>query len=72
MSWQPTGSKVSPLRRLWWSVRLWNGGTTVTWLAFAGLRIYQTGSARFVVLGALGLVQAAIVLRLIFPGRNAS
>lgn len=72
MGWQPTGSKVSPLRRLWWGVRLWNGGTTVAWLALAGLRTYQTGSVRFAVLGALGLIQAAIVLRLIFPGRNAS
>lgn len=72
MGWQPTGSKVSPLRRLWWGVRVWNGGTTIAWLALAGVRIYQTGSARFFVLGVLGLVQAAVVLRLMLPGRNAS
>lgn len=72
MGWQPTGSKVSPLRRLWWGVRLWNGGTAVAWLVLAGLRIYQTGTFRFAVLGGFGLVQAAIVLRLMFPGRDAS
>lgn len=72
MSWQPTGGKVSPLRRLWWGVRLWSGGMTAAWLALAAFRINQTHSPRFVMLGLFGLVQAAIVMRVIFPGRKAA
>lgn len=72
MSWQPTGGKVSPLRRLWWGVRLWSGGMTAAWVCLAALRIYQTHSPRFAVLGLFGVIQAAIVLRVIFPGRKAT
>jgi cellulose synthase (UDP-forming) len=72
MGWQPTGSKVSPLRRLWWGVRVWNGGATVAWVALAAWRIHQTHSPRFAVLGAFGLIQAAIVFRVIFPGKRAA
>ncbi len=71
MGWQPSGGKVSPLKRLWWGIRIWNGGMALAWLVLAG-RIHQTSSARFAVLGMFGAVYAAIVLRVLLPGRKAA
>lgn len=72
MGWQPSGGKVSPLKRLWWGIRIWNGGMALAWLVLAGWRIHQTSSARFAVLGVFGAVYAAIVLRVLLPGRKAA
>src|ERR1022692_2630448 len=72
MSWQPTRGPADPSRRFWWGVTLWNGTLALTWLILAGWRIEQTGSLRFGVVAALGLLNALIVGRLIFPGRNGA
>ncbi len=50
---------------------MWNGTLALVWLVLAAWRIEQTGSPRFAVLGAFGVVNALIVARLVFPGKNA-
>lgn len=72
MSWQPTRGPGDATRRFWWGVTVWNGGLALAWLSLAGWRIDQTGSVRFVVVAAFGVVNALIVGRLILPGRNAA
>jgi hypothetical protein len=53
-------------------VTLWNGSLAIAWFALAAWRIEQTGSARFAFVGLLGVVNALVVGRLIFPGRKAA
>jgi cellulose synthase (UDP-forming) len=72
MSWQPTRGPGDATRRFWWGVTLWNGTLCLTWLGLAAWRIEQTGSLRFGVVAVFGLLNAFIVARLIFPGRNAT
>ena len=72
MSWQPTRGPGDAPGRFWWGVTFWNGGLALTWLGLAAWRIEQTDSARFGVLALLGVLNAFIVGRLIFPGRNAT
>ncbi len=72
MSWQPSRGPADATRRFWWGVTLWNGSLAVAWLVLAAWRIEQTGSARFAVVGLLGVVNALVVGRLIFPGRKAA
>jgi cellulose synthase (UDP-forming) len=68
MSWQPTRGPGDATRRFWWGVTLWNGTLAVAWLGLAAWRIEQTGSLRFGVVAAFGVLNAIIVGRLIFPG----
>jgi hypothetical protein len=42
----------------------------VAWLGLAAWRIMQTGSSRFAIVLAFGVINAAIVTRLVFPGRQ--
>jgi cellulose synthase (UDP-forming) len=72
MQWQPTGGTVSPVRRLWVGMITWNGGSAVAWLGLAIWRIVEFHSMEFAILCALGVLYFAIVLRVLFPGRNAS
>jgi cellulose synthase (UDP-forming) len=72
MSWQPSRGPGDATRRFWWGVTLWNGSLAIAWFALAAWRIEQTGSARFAFVGLLGVVNALVVGRLIFPGRNAA
>jgi cellulose synthase (UDP-forming) len=72
MSWTPTRQAADATRRFWWGVTIWNGGLALLWVGLAGWRIAQTGSWRFAVVTALGLVNLAIVGRLVFPGRVSS
>jgi cellulose synthase (UDP-forming) len=71
MSWQPTRGPGDATPRFWLGVTLWNGTLALVWLALAAWRIEQTGSLRFAVVGAFGLVNALIVARLVVPGKNA-
>jgi cellulose synthase (UDP-forming) len=71
MSWQPTRGPADATRRFWWGVTLWNGTLAFTWLALAAWRLEQTGSLRFTVVTALGVINAIIIGRLIFPGKKA-
>ncbi len=72
MSWQPTRGPGDATRRFWWGVTLWNGTLALTWLGLAFWRIEQTGSVRFGVVAVFGVLNALIVARLIFPGRNVT
>jgi cellulose synthase (UDP-forming) len=72
MSWQPSRGPGDATRRFWWGVTLWNGTIALAWLALAAWRIEQTGSWRFTVVAAFGVVNAVIVGRLIFPGKKAA
>jgi cellulose synthase (UDP-forming) len=72
MSWQPSRGPGDATRRFWRGVTLWNGTLAAAWLGLAGWRIEQTGSPRFAVVGLLGVLNAVIVVRLIFPGRKAT
>jgi cellulose synthase (UDP-forming) len=71
MSWQPTRGPGDATPRFWLGVTLWNGTLALAWLALAAWRIEQTGSPRFAVVAAFGVVNALIVARLVFPGKNA-
>jgi cellulose synthase (UDP-forming) len=72
MGWQPSGGKVSPLKRLWWGIRIWNGSMALAWIGLAAWRIHETGSDRFMLLGAFGTIYAAVLLRVLLPGKKAS
>ena len=72
MSWQPTRGPGDATRRFWRGVTMWNGTLALTWLSLAAWRIEQTGSSRFGVVAVLGILNAVIVGRLIFPGKKAT
>jgi cellulose synthase (UDP-forming) len=72
MSWQATGAGVSSVRRFWWGVRLYNLTAVTVWLGLVGWRMTQLPPARLTIVTISGLINAAIVLRVIFPGRNAA
>jgi cellulose synthase (UDP-forming) len=59
MAWQATGGGVSPVRRLWAGLWIWNGGTAVAWLGLAALRSWQSGPERFSLITVFGLLYAA-------------
>jgi cellulose synthase (UDP-forming) len=70
MQWQPSGGGVSPVRRFWVWLSIWNGGTAASWLALAGWRIYQYGPGRFWLIALFGLIYAGTVLRIFIPARR--
>ena len=72
MSWQPTRGPGDAIRRFWWGVTLWNGTLPLSWLSLVAWRIAQTGSLRFGVVAAFGVLNALVVGRLIFPGRKTA
>jgi len=71
MSWQPSRGPGDATRRFRKAVLGWNGSLALAWLLLAGWRIAQTPSPRFAVVAILGIVNAVIIARVIFPGRNA-
>lgn len=71
MSWQPTGAGVSPVRRFWWGVRLWNLTAVAVWLGLIVWRATMFPPSRFTIVCVGGVINAAVVLRVVFPGRNA-
>jgi len=62
MAWQPTGSSVSPVRRLWAALIVWNCGTAMVWLGLAALRSLQYETLRFTVIFLFGLMYVAPVV----------
>ncbi len=68
MSWHPSRTPGSSLRRFRLGVRWWSGGAAVLWLWLAIWRTVTVGSARFAVLLFFGILNAAVVGRVIFPG----
>ena len=71
MSWQPSRGPGDATRRFWWGVT--RGTARSPGLAGAcRLAHKQTGSLRFAAVAAFGVVNALIVGRLIFPGKQAA
>jgi cellulose synthase (UDP-forming) len=66
LKWQPSGARVNRVRRLWWSLIIWNGGIAVLWLVLTGYRIEQTHSLQFLIIGVTGLVNASVTVRAIY------
>lgn len=62
MAWQPTGTSVSPVQRLWAALVVWNCGTAVAWLGLAALRSWQYRTDRFAVIFLFGLIYVAPVV----------
>jgi cellulose synthase (UDP-forming) len=72
MSWQATGARVTSVRRFWWGVRLYNLTAVVVWLGLIGWRMTEISPGRLTIVTISGLINAAIVLRVVFPGKNAA
>jgi cellulose synthase (UDP-forming) len=72
MQWQPTGAGVSPVRRFWLGMRMWNLPAVTVWLTLISWRMTMIPPGRFTVITISGLLNAAIVLRVIFPGSKAT
>jgi hypothetical protein len=72
MSWHPTRTPGSSLRRFRLGVTWWSGGAAVVWLGLAGWRMVSpaggTGSWQFAVLLFFGLLNFVVVSRVIIPG----
>jgi cellulose synthase (UDP-forming) len=68
MGWHPTRTPGSSLRRFRLGVRWWSGGMALLWMALAIWRTVTPGSLRFAVLLLFGLLNLAVVSRVIFPG----
>jgi cellulose synthase/poly-beta-1,6-N-acetylglucosamine synthase-like glycosyltransferase len=68
MSWQPTRTPGSSLRRFRIGVTWWSGGMALLWLVLAVWRTMTLGSLKFTVLLVFGLLNLAVVSRVIFPG----
>jgi len=70
MGWHPSRTPGSSLRRFRLWVTGWSGGLALVW---AGLAIWRTatfGSSKFAVVLFFGLLNLAVVARVIFPGKK--
>jgi cellulose synthase (UDP-forming) len=72
MSWHPSRTPGSSLRRFRLGVRWWSGIAALLWLTLAIWRTATTGSPRFGVLLLFGVLNVAVVGRVIFPGGKAA
>jgi cellulose synthase (UDP-forming) len=72
MSWHPSRTPGSALRRFRVGVTGWSGGTALLWVGLALWRTLSTGSAQFAVLALFGMLNLAVVSRVIFPGDRAA
>ena len=70
MSWHPTRTPGSSLRRFRLGVTCWSGGMALLWVALATWRTVTLGTAQFAVVLAFGLLNLAVVSRVIFPGEQ--
>jgi cellulose synthase/poly-beta-1,6-N-acetylglucosamine synthase-like glycosyltransferase len=68
MSWHPTRTPGSSLRRFRIGITWWSGSAAVLWLALAIWRTVTLGSLQFAVLLFFGAFNFAVVGRVIFPG----
>jgi cellulose synthase (UDP-forming) len=71
VAWQPTGGSVSPVRRLWAALVVWNCGTAVAWLGLAALRSWQYRTDRFAVIFLFGLMYLAPVAWTLWDRRGS-
>jgi cellulose synthase (UDP-forming) len=72
MSWHPSRTPGSALRRFRACVIGWSGGTALLWAALAIWRTLTLGSAQFAVLVFFGILNLAVVSRVIFPGARTA
>ena len=72
MGWHPSRTPGSTLRRFRAWVTGWSGGTALLWVALAIWRTVTYGSWQFAVLVFFGMLNLAIVGRVIFPGNAAA
>jgi cellulose synthase (UDP-forming) len=72
MSWHPTRTPGSSLRRFRLGIRWWSGSAAVLWVALAIWRTVTLGSLQFAVLLFFGLLNLAMVSRVILPGGQAA
>jgi cellulose synthase (UDP-forming) len=70
MSWQPSRGPGDATRRFRKAVVGWNGTLALAWLGLALWRVAQTHSDRFAVIALFGAVNVAVIMRIIFPGRE--
>jgi cellulose synthase (UDP-forming) len=68
MSWHPSRTPGSSLRRFRIGVTWWSGGAAALWATLAIWRTLTAGSLRFAVLLLFGVINLAVVSRVIFPG----
>lgn len=71
MSWQPARGPGDATRRFRKAVLFWNGSLAAAWLLLAVWRGLSTGSIRFGAIAVFGVVNAAMVARVVFPGADA-
>ncbi len=68
MSWHPTRTPGSSLRRFRIGITWWSGSVAGLWLALAIWRTVTLGSSQIAVLLFFGAINLAAVSRVIFPG----
>jgi cellulose synthase/poly-beta-1,6-N-acetylglucosamine synthase-like glycosyltransferase len=68
MAWDATLGPSSSLPRFRIGVTWWSGGMALLWVVLAVWRTMTFGSLRFAVLLVFGLLNLAVVSRVIFPG----
>jgi cellulose synthase (UDP-forming) len=72
MSWHPTRTPGSSLRRFRLGITCWSGSAAVLWFALAVWRTVTLSSPQFGVLLFFGLINLAAVGCVIFPGGRAA
>jgi cellulose synthase (UDP-forming) len=72
MSWHPTRTPGSSLPRFRLGVTWWSGGIALLWLGLALWRTITHGSPQFAVLLFFGVLNLAVVGRVVFPGSQAA
>ena len=72
MSWHPTRTPGSSLPRFRIGVTGWSGGIALLWLVLAVWRMATLGAPQFAVLLFFGVLNLAVVARVIFPGARAA
>jgi cellulose synthase (UDP-forming) len=68
MGWHPSRTPGTSLRRFRIGVTGWSGGVALLWAALAIWRTVTMASSQFAVLVFFGLLNLAVVSRVIFPG----
>jgi hypothetical protein len=71
MSWHPTREPGSSLPRFRIGVTWWSGGMALLWVLLAIWRV-ASGTWQCAVLLFFGLLNLAVVSRVIFPGETAA
>ena len=72
MGWHPTRTPGSSLPRFRIGVAGWSGGIALLWLVLAIWRMATLGAPQFAVLLFFGVLNLAVVGRVIFPGARAA